>query len=195
MRAYAAGFLAIFAVGCTAASPEPSAPRAPIEHVTLRFPGGFDQIALEGDRIFSPHMEVARYDDEYRGHAFRKAVSLRARDLLIEGIVGSDHTELYIQKFDDGFSVRGLYGGHLGHLRVRADRLEGQLGGRAFQLQRSLSDPRVYRSQAGPMALSAPPAIVAGHIGAGPTELTLPASFEALSTERQAMLLTLFLGR
>jgi hypothetical protein len=197
MRGYAVGFLAVLAAGCASASSDPCAPERPIEHVTLRYPGGFEQLAVAGDRFFGPTMEVARYDGDYRGISFRRNVDLRVGDDKIEGVIGNDRTELHIEKYDDGFALRGLYGGQISHLRVRADRLEGWLGGRTFLLERSASDPLVYRSPTGrgPIIASAPPTITGRHLALGLTELTLPPSFESLTTERKAMVLALFLGR
>jgi hypothetical protein len=197
MRGYAVGLLAVLAIGCASASADPCAPEKPVEHVTLRHPGGFEQLAVAGDRFFGPTMEVARYDDDYRGISFRRNLDLRVRDDRIEGVIGNDRTELHIERYDDGFALRGLYGGQLSHLRVRADRLEGWLGGRAVFLERSPNDPLVYRSPTGrgPIIATAPPAITGRHLALGPTELTLPPSYESLSTERKAMVLALFLGR
>jgi hypothetical protein len=151
----------------------------------LRSPGGFDELALEGDRIFGPNIEVTRYGDTYRGAVRQQFLDLRVRENLIEGTVGNGRTELRVEKIADGFGVRGLFGGRLGQFLMKADLLEGRMGGRAFVLRRSENDPLVYQSVAGAGALSA----------RGSTELTFPASFASRPIEERAALLAIFLGR
>src|SRR4051794_28773786 len=97
MRAYVA--LALFAAACSGgAKKDPNAPEAPVEHFTLRSPGGFDELALEGDRIFGPNIEVTLYGDTYRGNVRELFVDLRVRENLIEGTIGNGRTELRIER-------------------------------------------------------------------------------------------------
>jgi hypothetical protein len=181
---YAALALALlFATGCSGAKKDPNAPEPVVEHFTLRSPGGFDELAIEGERVFGPNIEVTRYDDAYRGTVRQLFVDLRIRENLIEGTVANGRTELHIEKFEDGFSVQGLFGGRMGNITLRADRFEGKMGGRVFVLVKS-EDPLVYRSAPG-----------GGELGRGKTEFTFPASFNARPVEQQAALLALFLGR
>jgi hypothetical protein len=197
MRNVIAGIAALFLMaGC--ASTElcpPGTVETPIEHITLRYPGTFDQVALDGGRIFGPDLEVMRYEDAYRGHAFRKQVDLRVQEDLIEGVVGAGRTELHIERFPDGFALQGLYAGNLGVLTLRRDRLEGHLGGRVFRLRSSATDPMVYESNTGPAEQAIPlsPAIPAIH--PGPTEIALPGNFGSLPPEHQGAVLAIFLGR
>jgi hypothetical protein len=187
MRSYAAIALALslFATACSGSQKDPNAPEQPVEHFTLRSPGGFDELALQGERIFGPNIEVTRYGDTYRGNVRQLFVDLRITENMIEGTVANARTELRIEKFPDGFGVKGLFGGKIGQFLVQADRLEGRMGGRAFVLRKSETDPLLYRSIVG-----------AGEVtGRGSTELTLPASFFTRPTEQQAALLALFLGR
>jgi hypothetical protein len=186
MRIHAAFLVALAALGCSASpSADPCAPEPTVEHFTLRTPGQFYQVALEGDRIFGPHLDITRYDEAYRGLLHRHIVDLRLRDNVLEGTIGNARTELYIHEYPDGFVVRGLYGGRLGQLHMRADKLVGRMGWRAFVLHRAPDDPLVYQSEAN-----------AGQVTArGPTELTLPPSFRDRPTEEKAALLALFLGR
>jgi hypothetical protein len=185
MRYYVVLVFAIFTAGCGGAKRDPSAPEPLVEHFTWRSPGGFEEVALEGERMFSPEIEIVRYDKEYRGHVRALTVDLRLSENLLEGTIGNARTELHIEKFPDGFGVRGLFGGRIGQFAMQGDRLEGRLGGKGFVLRRSESDPTVYRSISGAGELS----------GRGSTELILPASFAKRSTEQQAALLSLFLGR
>jgi hypothetical protein len=185
MRLPIAFVFAILAAGCAGAQTDPCAPERPVEHFTLRSPGGFEEIALEGDRMFGPYLEIARYDNAYRGHVRQLTVDLRLSENLIEGSIGNARTELRIERFPDGFAVRGLFGGRIGQFLMQADRLEGRMGGRAFVLRKSEEDPTVYRSIVGAGQLT----------GRGSTELTLPSSFAKRPTEQQAALLALFLGR
>jgi hypothetical protein len=85
----------LFASSC-ASSSQPG-PQTPADHLTVRSPGSFDEVTLQGDRIFSPEVEVMRYGDEYRGKAYRKDIDLRVKDGLIVGIVGSARTELHVE--------------------------------------------------------------------------------------------------
>jgi hypothetical protein len=197
MRHVVSGIVALLLVGGCASTelcPQ-TAGDTPIEHITLRYPGNFDQVALEGARIFGPELEVMRYDDAYRGHAFRKQIDLRVQEDLIEGVVGAGRTELHLERYPDGFELQGLYAGNLGVLSFRRDRLEGHLGGRVFRLRNSATDPLVYESNSGPaeQAVALPQAI--GGIHPGPTEIALPGTFGSLPTEHQAAVLAIFLGR
>ena len=185
MRSYTAFALAIFVAACSRAQTDPCAPERPVEHFTLRSPGGFDEIALEGDRMYGPYIEIVRYDNEYRGRVRDLIVDLRVKDNLIEGTIGNARTELYVDRFPDGFGVRGLFGGRIGQFQMQSDRLEGRMGGRAFVLRKSEEDPTVYRSIPGAGQLT----------GRGSTELTLPSSFANRPIEQQAALLVFFLGR
>jgi hypothetical protein len=197
MRPVVSGIVALFLLGGCASTelcPETAADPQ-IEHITLRAPGNFDQVALEGARIFGPDTEVMRYDDAYRGQAFRRQVDLRVQEDLIEGMVGSGRTELHLARYHDGFELHGLYAGNLGLLTYRRDRLDGHLGGRVFRLRSSATDPLVYESNAGPadQAVALPRTI--GRIHPGPTEIALPNMFGSLPTEHQAAVLAIFLGR
>jgi hypothetical protein len=186
----------LFAGGC--ASTElcpPQSAEVPIEHITLRHPGNFDQVAIEGGRMFGPDLEVMRYDDAYRGHAFRKQIDLRVQEDLIEGVVGAGRTELHVERYPDGFELHGMYAGNLGALVFRRDRLEGHLGGRVFRLRNSATDPKVYESNTGPAEQAVAVRRAVGGIHPGPTEIALPSKFGSLPTEHQAAMLAIFLGR
>jgi hypothetical protein len=182
--------------GCASSELRPETPcDTQIEHITLRYPGNFEQLAIEGGRIFGPEFEVMRYDDAYRGHAFRKQIDLRVQEDLIDGMVGTGRTELHLERFSDGFELQGLYAGSLGVLTFRRDRLEGHLGGRVYRLRSSATDPLVYESSSGPadQAVLIPAAVTSLH--AGPTEIALPGNFGSLPIEHRAAVLAIFLGR
>jgi hypothetical protein len=183
MRSYAA--FALFAAACAGAKRDPHAPEATVEHFTLRSPGGFEELAIEGERIYGPDVDVTRYDDTYRGNVRTLLVDLRVRENLIEGTVGNARTELHVQKLADGFGVRGLFGGRMGQFLMQSDRLEGRMGGRVLVLRRSENDPLVYRSVPG----------AGGLTQRGSTELTFPSTFLARPIEQQAALLAIFFGR
>jgi hypothetical protein len=198
MRNAVFGFIALLFVGGCASTelcPQTSGD-TPLDHITLRYPGNFDQIALEGGRMFGPELEVMRYDDAYRGFAFRKAIDLRVQEDLIEGAVGAARTELHVERYPDGFHLQGLYAGNLSALSFRRDRLEGQLGGRVFRLRSSAVDPLVYESNSGPAEQAVPvPRRAIAKIHSGPTEIVLPTRFGSLPMEHQAAVLAIFLGR
>ena len=197
MRNVVSGIVALLLVGGCASSDlcPPETPEAPIEHMSVRHPGNFEQVALAGDRMFGPDLEVMRYDDAYRGFAFRRLLDLRVQEDRIEGAVGAARTELYVERYPDGFEVHGMYAGNLSRLTVRRDRLEGQLGGRVFRLRSAAVDPLVYVSSSGPADQAVPMRRTVGGIHAGPTEIVLPSRFAALPSEHQAALLAIFLGR
>ncbi len=133
-------------------------------------------MTIDGDRMFGPQIEIARYGTEYRGRAFGRIVDLRSNEGLIEGSVDSERTELHLQSYPDGFVLRGLYGGHLGAIEVRADRVAGSVGTQAYDL----------RSPGGNSCFTS---------GYGPTELVVPASVMALPARDRAAILAIFLGR
>jgi hypothetical protein len=193
--------------GCASSTPSSQTPGGtPAEHLTVRAPGNFDEVTLQGDRIFSSDVEVTRYGDDYRGKAYRKLIDLRVKDGAVEGIVGSARTALRVQKFPDGFEVNGLYAGHMGRLTVRRDRFEGQLGGRAFQLSGSATDPLVYGSSTEPAAQPAAaveksptgttaPAPAPDKSKSNWTQFAIPPTLAALPAEHQAAVIAIFIGR
>jgi hypothetical protein len=185
MRLYIALAFAIFTASCGGSKKDPSVPEPPVEHFTLRSPGGFEEVALEGDRLFGPSIDVVRYDKDIRGKVREQTVDIRISETLIEGTIGNARTELHIEKLPDGFGVRGLFGGRIGQFRMQSDILEGRLGGRAFVLRRTETDPTFYRSPVGSGELT----------GRGSTEFKLPKSFADRPIEQQAALLALFFGR
>ena len=197
MRNVVFGIVALlFGNGCAATEVCPQTPGdTQIEHITLRYPGNFEQVALEGGRIFGPEFEVMRYDDAYRGHAFRKQVDLRVQEELIDGMVGTGRTELHVERYPDGFELQGLYAGNLGVLTFRRDRLDGHLGGRVFRLRSSATDPLVYESISGPAEQAVLMPSVASPMHPGPTEIALPGNFGSLPIEHRAVVLAIFLGR
>ncbi|MET0591581.1 MAG: hypothetical protein ABW133_02705 [Polyangiaceae bacterium] len=197
MRKVLIGLFALSSLaGCASTELCPETPaNASLEHLTLRHPGSFEQVALDGARMFGPDLEVMRYDDGYRGFAYRRQIDLRVQDNRIEGVVGAGRTELHLLKFSDGFGLYGLYAGNLGRLNVHRNHIEGHLGGRVLNLRNSPEAPLVYESNSGPaeQAVALPRAPTRIH--AGPTEMVLPENFGSLPTEDQAALLAIFLGR
>jgi hypothetical protein len=152
--------------------------------ITLRTPGALATATLDGTRIFGPEMEVARYGDAYRGRTTRGVVDLRSRDGVIEGVVGSERTELHLENVDEGgFRVRGLNAGTLGELEVRADRVVGQLGGCAYDLREASNACGARYS--GQRVCRGLPEVA---------ELTLPPTVAALGPLDRAALLAILLG-
>ena len=213
MRKAITGVAALFllASGCTS---EPSCPKtpadAPIEHIAVRSPGNFTEVALQGGRIFGPDFDVVRCNQNYRGTAVRRQIDLQVQPDIITGIVGSGRTELRITKFADGFQVKGLYAGKMGDLVYRSGGLDGQLGGRVYHLRSVAASPAaaVSTTAGEPAAAGAPPAnqeAAGSSAPSGPapdkgrpatwTGIEIPASFLALPPEHQAATLAIFLGR
>ena len=194
MRHIALGIVAVSLLGGCATTE--LCPGETVEHLSVRHPGDFYQVALDGPRMFGPDLEVMRYDDAYRGWGFRKQIDLRVQEDLIEGLVGAGRTELHLERYPDGFEMHGMYAGNLGVLTYRRDRLEAQLGGRVYRLRPRAADPLVYESASGPAERAVPgPRRTVGGIHGGPTEIVLPGNFGALPTEHQAAVLAIFLGR
>jgi hypothetical protein len=190
------GFIGIVAFllmsGCAATELCPATPGGDaVEHITLRSPGNFEQMALQGGRMFGPDLEVMRYDDAYRGKAFRKHIDLRVQEDLIEGVIDSGRTVLHIERFPDGFALQGMYAGHLGQLTLRRDRLEGHLGGRVFRLRSTATDPLVYESSSGPAEQATP--VAGGGSPMQPGHRDFPSGgVGALPTGHQAAVLAIF---
>src|SRR6266542_1340204 len=156
----------------------PAAPAAASETLTLRRSGHqLEQMTVDNGRMFGPAIEVARYGAAYRGRAFDRIVDLRSTERLIEGSVGSGRPGPHLENYPDGFVLRGLYGGELGEIEVRADRIVGSLGTQAYDLRKSCTGESSYTS------------------GYGPTELVVPASIMALPARDRAAVLAIFLGR
>src|SRR5256885_5643070 len=107
------------------------------QYFTLRTARDIVQAKLAGRRFFGPDLELAILPDGYRGHAISGLIDLRSSaDDRIYGTVGSVSTELYFEQTDDGFIVEGLYNGRLGTLTISPERLNGSVGGCAYDLER-----------------------------------------------------------
>jgi hypothetical protein len=172
----ALAFVSLIASGCAARAPAAAPSTEPSNTLLLHMPGSMQHMTIEGDRMFGPQIEVARYGTEYRGRAFGRIVDLRSSERLIEGSVGSARTELHLENYPDGFMLRGLYGGQLGAIEVRSDRVAGSVGAQAYDLRSACGDTRFTS-------------------GYGPTELLVPASVMALPAPDRAAILAIFLGR
>jgi hypothetical protein len=209
MRNAIAGIASLFLIsGCTAGPSCPKTPEnAPIEHITVRSPGNFTQVALQGSRMFGPDFDVVRCDTAYRGTAVKRTVDLTAQPDKIAGMVGTGRTDLQLTKLPDGFQLRGLYAGKLGDFTYRSERIDGQLGGRVFHLRTAggAATPAAQVTPGGPApsanqeGRSAPPPAEAEKADKGSdavwTAIEMPASFLALPYEHQAAVLAIFLGR
>jgi hypothetical protein len=208
-------FVSGFVGGCAA---DPSCPKtpanAPIEHITVRSPGNFTQVALQGSRMFGPDFDVVRCDTAYRGTAVKRTVDLTVQPDKIAGMIGTGRTDLHITKLPDGFELRGLYAGKLGDFTYRSERIDGQLGGRVFHLRTAggaAATPAAQVTPGGPSTTGSAPANQEGSsaaqgsaaTGEKPdkgseanwTAIEMPASFLALPYEHQAAVLAIFLGR
>jgi hypothetical protein len=170
----------LVACACVARPPL-AASTEPLATITLRMPGDLRQATWTGSRIFGATIDIVRDEDTYRGRVLNAPVDLRTGDAVVEGTRGGP-TELHLETHSDGFTVRGLNGGKLGSLEVRADRIVGQLGGCQYELRAALTGSALYQ---GARVCGARPE---------PTELSLPSEMVALPPEHRAALLAIFLG-
>jgi hypothetical protein len=186
--------------------------------MAVRIPGYFDEAAVQCGRIYSPNIDVTRYDNDYRGQANRQQVDLRVTADKIQGMVGTGRTDLHVIRLPDGFELQGMYAGKMSALTYRSGRIDGQLGGRVFHLAKNASKsgegmPAAATTPAGNASAPAgnaetPPASESGSaatgqsVPSGPgkgyvgmTQIELPPSFHTLPPEHQGALLAIFLGR
>jgi hypothetical protein len=206
------GVAALGLLRCASTPPCPAAQAgAQPEHITVRIPGYFDEAALQCGRIYSPNIDVSRYDNDYRGQANRQQVDLRVTPDKILGMVGTGRTDLHVVRLPDGFELQGLYAGKMSALTYRSGgQIDGQLGGRVFHVAKdptksgegaptpaaataNASTPQATESgsaSTGQSATGGP-----GKASSGMTQIELPPSFHTLPPEHQGALLAIFLGR
>jgi hypothetical protein len=185
--------------------------------MAVRIPGYFDEAALQCGRIYSPSIDVSRYDNDYRGQSNRQQVDLRVTPDKIQGMVGTGRTDLHVVRLPDGFELQGMYAGKMSALTYRSGRIDGQLGGRVFHLAKNpaksgeavpaaaaattaatapadnASTPQGTEPGSTASGQSAPSGPGKGYVGM--TQIELPPSFHTLPPEHQAALLAIFLGR
>lgn len=123
------------------ASPEATA-AAPPGATILQTGGDTVQVSDDGSRVYGPALMLERTcDGGLRGNGPRGVVDLRKDGNAWRGIVGTAPTELYLEPIEEGgFVLRGMYGGALGRIELRPDRIEGQLGRCQYNLRSSASD-------------------------------------------------------
>lgn len=179
--------LGVLAVSC--APPPQNPPGAPIEAIALRSPGNLREVIWDGTRIFGPSIEIVHNDGTYRGHVFDALVDLRTGDATVDGTRGGP-TELHLESQEQGFTIRGLNGGKLGILEVRADRIVGQLGGCQYDLRDSSATGSRYQGArvCTPVAGLPPPSLYE------PTDLSLSPAVAALPAPDRAALFAILLG-
>jgi hypothetical protein len=130
----------VFTAACGGSRTPASSPEVPSGTMTLRTTDNtVEQATVIGDRFFGPDVEIAREGDNYRGRAFGQLLDLEWRGSTLQGIAGSDRTELHLKEHEDGFDMRGLYAGKLGGLEVRKDRIAGRMGRCEYDLR---SEPK-----------------------------------------------------
>jgi hypothetical protein len=153
------------------------------QYFTLRTARDTVQAKLAGPRFFGPDLELALLPDGYRGHSISGLIDLRSStDDRIYGTVGSVSTELYYEQTDDGFILEGLYNGKLGTLTISPERLNGSVGGCAYDLERGSPTSAWYHGQ------RACRGAISG------VQLELPLELVHRSAADRAVLLAVFLG-
>jgi hypothetical protein len=152
------------------------------QYFTLRLPDLTEQARLDGGRLHGADIELERLRDGYRGHVRSSLIDLRTDGDKIVGSVGTGHTELHVEDSEGVLFLTGMYGGRLGELEVRPDRLKGTIGNCTYDLTRH---PDAYWYQ-GTRACQ-------GRFGGA--ELAVPLSFARRSAHERGVLLAVFLGR
>jgi hypothetical protein len=153
------------------------------QYFTLRTARDTVQAKLAGKRLYGPDLELALLPDGYRGHSNSGLIDLRSTtDDRIFGTIGSVSTELYFEQTEEGFLLEGLYAGRLGSLTISPERLNGSVGGCAYDLQRGSPQGVYYHGQ------RACRGAISG------VQLELPADLPARSPADRAVLLAVFLG-
>src|SRR5439155_1570894 len=92
-----AGALALLCA-CGGSRAPAASPSEPSATLMLRTTGAVEEATLRGDRFFGADFEIARLGPEYRGRAYGSLVDLRWSDGKLEGVSGSDRTELYLDE-------------------------------------------------------------------------------------------------
>jgi hypothetical protein len=152
------------------------------QYFTLLTARDLVQAKLAGHRFYGPDLELALLPDGYRGHSISGLIDLRSStDDKIYGTVGSVSTELYYEQTDDGFILEGLYNGRLGTLTISPERLNGSVGGCAYDLERGGNAAWYHGQRSCRGAISG-------------VQLALPAELVRRSPADRAVLIAVFLG-
>jgi hypothetical protein len=171
-------------LSCSAADGQ-APPAAPSDSATLISPSSVIQATIDGSRIFGPQIELTCDANGMRGRGPLGIVDLRKTDGSIRGVVGGGPTELYLEpEGENGFALRGLFSAVLGHLEVKQDRIQGQLGRCQYNLRRYVSEESVaYTGQR-----------ICGRGYVEPTTFTLSPGIAALEPIDRAALIAVLLG-
>jgi hypothetical protein len=151
------------------------------EYFTLRLGDRTEQARLEGRRLYGADIEVERLRDGYRGRVRNGIIDLRTDGERIFGTAATGPTDLHFDQLPDALFLTGMYGGKLGELEVRPDRIKGTIGGCTYDMSRH-PDATWYRGTR----------VCAGRLGSA--ELTFPASLATRPPDERGVLLAIFLG-
>jgi hypothetical protein len=161
---------------------QPAQPSSAIMHST----GSVIQTTVDGSRIYGPMVMLERDDAGLRGSGPTGVVDLRKDSDSLRGFIGTGPTELHLETVGEGgFMLRGMFGGALGRLEVRSDRIEGQLGRCQYNLRRQPSDLGVaYNGRR-----------VCSSRSFEPATITLSPEIAALEPIDRAAVIAILLGR
>jgi hypothetical protein len=178
-------FATLSCSGSTSQAPSSLPPPSP-ESATLVSSTSVVQATVDGSRIFGAQVELARDENGVRGRGPLGIVDLRKGEDSLRGVVGGGPTELYVEKEgENGFAMRGLFGGILGTLEVRPDRIQGQLGRCQYNLRRHAAEEgTAYNGQR-----------ICGRRWLEPATFTLSPGIAALEPIDRAALIAVLLGR
>jgi hypothetical protein len=151
------------------------------EYFTLRLGDRTEQARLEGARLYAADIEVNHLRDGYRGRVRNGTIDLRTDGERIFGTAATGPTDLHFEQLPDALFLTGMYGGTLGELEVRLDRIKGTIGGCTYDMSRH-PDAAWYRGTR----------VCAGRLGGA--ELAIPASLAARPADERGVWLAVFLG-
>lgn len=135
----------------------------------------------DGGTLTGPQVQVQWDDQRLEGQAFGRAVSLTLGDAQVRGMFGPAPVRLNVTEGDQKLHVRGLFGGHLSHLRVSTSKVEGSIGRCSYDLSEFDGQYQGFRRCGGP----------------GPAEpvwMVIPDAFAALPRPLVAASLGMLMG-
>jgi hypothetical protein len=156
------------------------------QYLTVRTAGTSNQLALASNGgISGPRMQLAVTQNGYRGIADDQMVDLRSNGEHIQGTIHERVVDLHVSIPDEGgVRARGMFGGMLGRLEATPLAIVSSLGFCHYELY-AIGQRYEGQRACGPSGRM--PLV-------RPAIIELPAGFERLPRDRQAMLLAVLLG-
>jgi hypothetical protein len=178
--------LLIFALGALACASNTSS--KPNRYMALQTSAGSTALALSATgQITGPNLDLAPTPSGYRGMADSMMVELRSDGEHIQGTISDRIVDLHVNLTEDGLLVRGMFGGRLGRLDASNVAIKSTFGRCTYELEAKGAHYEGQRACGRASSVAIP--VVR------PVALELPAGFERLRPDRQAMLLAIMLGQ